>query len=240
MFRLKLEFRMEKPELPAKMDSLMVSFLKASLQNYSQEMYEAFYGEHKSVLKNYAFSFFLAGARFEKEKIVLNKKTFTMLFSDADLGEAIHFFNAFKKMRGKQYPMNANSMELISVRTKKCREITDHEIVVKMLSSLVVREHNPEDNTDIYYTYDQPGFAETLKENVENFLKKKNIPLSTEGFSIEPVKGKKIVANVFSRSVDANIGIYKLTGAPELLNYLYLSGLGSRRSQAHGLFEVMW
>ena len=78
MFRLKLEFRMEKPELPREMDSLMVSFLKASLQNYSQELYEAFYEEHKSVLKNYAFSFFLPGARFEKEKIFLNKNHFTI------------------------------------------------------------------------------------------------------------------------------------------------------------------
>lgn len=240
MFQLKLEFRMEKPELPREMDRLTVSFLKASLQNYSQEMYEAFYGEQKSVLKNYTFSFFLPGARFEKEKIVLNKNMFTMLFSDADLGEAIHFFNAFKKMRGKRHPMHGNSMELISVRTKKCQEITDHEIVVKMRSSLVVREHNPEDNTDTYYTYDQPGFAGALKESVENFLKKKNVPLSAEDFSIEPVKGKKIVATVFGRSTDANIGIYKLTGTPELLNYLYLSGVGGRRSAGHGQFEVMW
>ncbi|MEZ3436979.1 MAG: CRISPR-associated endoribonuclease Cas6 [Lachnospiraceae bacterium] len=240
MFQLKLDFKMEKPELPRDMDKLMVSFLKASLQNYSQELYEALYSEHKSIIKSYTFSFFLPGARFEKEKIFLDKENFAMFFSDADLGESIHFFNAFKKMRGIRYPINGNSMELVFVRPKQCREITDHEIVVKMLSSLIVRRHNPEDNTDIYYTCDQPGFAQTLKENVENLLKKKNIPLSTEDFSIESVKGKKIVASVFGRSTDASIGIYKLTGAPELLNYLYLSGIGSRRSEGHGKFEVMW
>ena len=37
MFQLKLDFALERPELPRGMDKLIVSFLKASLQNYSPE-----------------------------------------------------------------------------------------------------------------------------------------------------------------------------------------------------------
>ena len=33
--------------------------------------------------------------------------------------------------------------------------------------------------------------------------------------------------------------IYKLKGKPELLNYLYLAGMGSRRSEGHGKFEIL-
>ena len=71
-------------------------------------------------------------------------------------------------------------------------------------------------------------------------MQKLNIPASAEGFSIIPIKGKKVVADIFGRKVDANIGIYKLTGSPELLNILYLSAMGSRRSEGHGKFEVIW
>lgn len=43
-----------------------------------------------------------------------------------------------------------------------------------------------------------------------------------------------------SRYTDQSIGIYKLTGNPELLNLLYAAGLGSRRSEAHGKFSVLF
>ena len=92
----------------------------------------------------------------------------------------------------------------------------------------------------MYYTYNHPDFGKTLKKNVEIFLEKLEIPLSTEGFSIVPIKGKKIVTDIFGRKTDANIGIYKLTGSPQLLNLLYQSGMGSRRSEGHGKFEVIW
>ena len=64
--------------------------------------------------------------------------------------------------------------------------------------------------------------------------------LSMENFSVTPVKAKKIVARVWRRPIDATIGILKLTGSPELLNFLYASALGSRRSEGHGLWDIIW
>ena len=63
--------------------------------------------------------------------------------------------------------------------------------------------------------------------------------LSTDGFSIEVVKGKKVVVPVFGRNTDASLGVYKIKGNPELLNVLYLSGMGVRRSEGHGKFEIV-
>ena len=82
-------------------------------------------------------------------------------------------------------------------------------------------------------------FEEVLKENVDFMLKKLDVPISTDGFSIVPIKGKKVVQCVFEHMIDANIGIYKLTGTPELLNFLYMAGLGCRRSEGHGKFEIV-
>ena len=63
---------------------------------------------------------------------------------------------------------------------------------------------------------------------------------SMENFSVTPVKAKKIVARVWRRPTDATIGILKLTGKTDLLNFLCASGLGSRRSEGHGLVNVIW
>ena len=48
-------------------------------------------------------------------------------------------------------------------------------------------------------------FEEVLKENVDFMLKKLDVPISTDGFSIVPIKGKKVVQCVFEHMIDANI-----------------------------------
>lgn len=108
-----------------------------------------------------------------------------------------------------------------------------------MQSPLIVRQHNADTNKDEYYTYDSAEFADKLKDNVSIFLQKVNLDISMEDFSLLPVKGKKVVVNCFGRKIDANIGIYKITGNQELLNILYQSGIGSRRSEGHGKWEVL-
>ena len=60
-----------------------------------------------------------------------------------------------------------------------------------------------------------------MKENLRVFLEKLNINMDISNFSITPLKGKKVVSKVMSRYTDQSIGIYKLTGNPELLNLLY-------------------
>lgn len=135
--------------------------------------------------------------------------------------------------------MASNSMELVSVSLQNLPDITDNEIIIKMQSPLIVRKHNSLDNTDIYYTFDMEGFAEALKENVDIFIERMGISLSTEGFSIVPVKARKIVKPVFGKNVDASIGVFKLTGSAELLNMLHMAAMGVRRSSGNGQFRVI-
>lgn len=239
MFQLNLLFDTENPVLPRDMDKLIVSYLKASVQNYSSDFFDNLFDKSKSILKSYSFAYYLPEAVFKGDKIYLGHNSFTIYFSDADTREILQFFNAFRGMQFKSYPMNGNSMRLISIGMQKLKEITDSEIVVKMQSSLLVRKHNWEDNSDIYYTYNQEGFAETLKENVKLFVNRMGYPVSVDEFSIIPIKGKKVVTTVFGRNTDANIGIFKLSGSPELLNLLYLAGIGVRRSEGHGKFQII-
>ena len=42
MTELKLEFLLEEPEIPAEVDRLLLSFLKASVEKYSPELLENF------------------------------------------------------------------------------------------------------------------------------------------------------------------------------------------------------
>lgn len=239
MQQFKLCFKLENNIIPKDLDRLLVSFLKASAQNYSLDFFESIYDKSKSIVKPFTFSTYLPGAKFLNDKILLDESYFNMFFSSADLSHSIHFFNAFRLMKSKKYPMNSNSMKLASVGIQQKRAITDSEVVIKMQSPLIVRRHNSDNNTDIYYTLYQEEFGEALKENVNYLAEKLSWQVSTENFSITPIKGKKVVKNIFSRPVDGNIGIYKLTGTPELLNLLYMAGIGVRRSSGNGNFTVI-
>lgn len=239
MYQYKLTFELEQNWLPRELDRLMVSFLKASAQSGSQEFYERLYDKSRSIIKNYTYSYYLPGAKFEKEKIVLECNTFSLFFSDADQQELLMFFNSFQLMKRKRYPMNENSMTLVSVRMQPLPDIRENEIVIRLQSPLIVRKHHSEDNTDIYYTCETEGFAQSLKENIAVFLDRMGIGVTAENFSIQTIKGKKVVVPVFGRNTDATLGIFKLTGPCQLLNILYQAGMGARRSEGHGKFEVI-
>lgn len=239
MYHFKITFKLEKNVLPREMDRLLVSFLKASTQNYSQDFYEQLYDKSKSIIKRYSFSYYLPGAKFHDDKIELDKNEFTMFFSDVDQVEQLQFFNAFQAMKFKKYPMNGNSMQLVSISMQRLDEIKDNDIIIKIQSPLIVRQHNSDDNSDKYYTCEMDGFENALKDNVKILIDRLDLPLSVDDFSIEVVKGRKVVVPVFGRNVDASLGIYKLTGSRELLNALQMLGLGVRRSEGHGKFEVI-
>ena len=240
MTELKLEFQLENLELPIDLDKVILSFLKASIENYSPELFDKLYNNRESVVKTYCWACYLPGAKFMSDVIKLSMNKFTITFSDADMSELLMFFNAFSLMKYKIFHMNKNSMKLMSVKAKKLREIEENEIIIKMQSSLVARKHNSDNNTDNYYTYEDPEFPEIVKENLRIFLQKVNMERNINDFSITPLKGKKVVARIMGRSVDANIGIYKLTGHPRLLELLYLAGIGTRRSIGHGKFEIIY
>ena len=200
---------------------------------------ERLYDKSKSIIKTFTYSVYLPGAVFDKDVIKLKETRFKIFFTDADMGQTIEWFNSFQLMRMKKYPLNNNAMKLISIKSQNRKEIVDNELVIKMQSPLIVRQHNADTNKDEYYTYDSAEFADKVRDNVSIFLQKVNLDISMEDFSLLPVKGKKVVVNCFGRKIDANIGIYKITGNQELLNILYQSGLGSRRSVGHGKWEVL-
>ena len=199
MIQLTLEFQLEKPELPVEYERVVVSFLKAASSNYSKEMFERLYDKSKSIIKTFTYSVYLPGAFFDKNVIRLGEKRFKIFFSDADMGQTIEWFNSFQLMRMKKYPLNNNSMQLISVKSQNRKDIVDSELVIKMQSPLIVRQHNSDTNRDEYYTYDSKEFADKVKENVSVFLQRVNIDVSMDGFSLLPVKGKKVVVNCFGR-----------------------------------------
>ena len=82
-----------------------------------------------------------------------------------------------------------------------------------------------------------PAFSTAIRTD---WLEKLNLEMDISDFSITPLKGKKVVTRTWSRLVDGSIGVYKITGNLELLNFLRAAGLGTRRSIGKGMWEVIY
>ena len=139
MYQIKLRFKLEFPFLPKEMDRLFTSFLKAATKNISEDLYQRLYDKSRSIMKAFTYSYYLPGAKFTDDKILLDKNEFMVFFTDADDKEFLYLFNAFQTMKFRHYSMNKNSMQLISVYIQNINDITDDEIIIKMQSQLLER-----------------------------------------------------------------------------------------------------
>lgn len=239
MFNIKLTFELENTLLPKDMERLVVSFLKAAIEKEDKELFEKLFNKLENRTKSYCFSLYLPGARFRKDGIALGKNCFNVIFSDADAEQLLAFYNAFIGMKFKSYPIRGNGMKLTYVTIIRMKEIEESEIIIKMLSPLMVRQHDEGNNKDKYLIYSDEGFAENVKQNIIYQLKKMNVDLNVDSFSIEPIKCRKVVVPTFGKLQDATLGIFKLKGEAKLLNFLYNSGIGSRRSEGRGKWELI-
>lgn len=239
MKQLKLTFQLENKVLPLEMERTIVSFFKKAISNYSEDMLQRLYSKEYSIMKTYTFSKYLPNAKFTKNGIELSQDRFILFFTDSNFVQLIEFYNAFLTMKKEKYPLFQNSMTLINIALQNKNDVCDDEIVVKMQSPLIARRHNAETNKDRYYCCYENEFAEVVKENVAFFMKEVDPSLSVDDFYIEVVKGKKVVTTSFGVKIDGNLGIYKIKGSKELLQLLYQSGIGSRRSAGNGKFELL-
>lgn len=236
---VKLEFELGKKEIPINYNEIFISFIKNALSSLNKEYFESIYLDGAR-MKGFTFSVYLPDAKFKGDVIKLSKNRATMYFSSCDKSENVVYPAAFKLMKDKRLPLSEkNFMVLKDISYQTSIAIEDSEIEVSFLSSLLVRIHDKETNQDRYLTVDDDDFEEGLKLVIDKFIETGGLDLTTEGFSITPIKAKKIVARVFGRPRDASIGNFKITGSPELLNVLKDAGIGSRRSSGHGQFRIL-
>ena len=62
-----------------------------------------------------------------------------------------------------------------------------------------------------------------------------------DGRAIEftPIQCRKVLVKHWRVFVDATCGVFELHGKPELLQYFYQAGLGSKHSSGFGMLEIV-
>ena len=230
--------KLNKPALPVDYRPAFVSLIKAALTKHDEVMYQKWYGADTRKSKSFTFSLMLPEARFTKDTVVLADDDIVWVISTADFSDGIDLYNAFLAYSGSPHPLkDNNSVTIIKCRLDNQPAVAENEITVRFISPLVVRWHSS-DNTDKYLTYDDHDFSQMLDIVVKNQLSSDGFAGSSE-LELIAVQPKKTVIKVFGMNVRASLGLFKLRGDAELLNYLFQAGVGSRRNLGFGMFRIL-
>ena len=251
--RIKLHFELENKIIPKDYRVLILSFIKHSLEKNFEKSYKEIY-ESKPIMKFFTFSVYLPKPKIEKDKIELDKNYFNAVFSIYDNKRFIEFYNSFNSMIIKNneenkehpYPLKDNKMRLKNITMENEKIITSNRAIIKFLSPLVVRKHEEitinekRKGKDIYLDFNDSDFNEQLNYSVTRLIKDLKLNGVNSNIKLEPCKSaRKTVIDFKNVLIHSSIGEYIISGESELLNILYKTGIGSKRSGGFGMFDVI-
>lgn len=236
MQQMILKIALEHNSITADYNRAVLSYIKSAVQAYNNDIFESWFGKGKTKRKSYTFSVLFPQPKFEKGRIKLHEARCTIYLSAYDLVEYITLYNALLAKRNVWYPVGDNKLLLLDLVTAKIPFISSTSMLVKADSPILARKHSP-DNQDKYLTFEDEEFSKAILETIQCATDGLDIP--TAGFFIEPVQPKKTVIYHYGMCINANIGIFKIGGSPELLNYLLLAGIGTAANSGHGKIHAL-
>ena len=236
--RIKLYFTLENEKIPIDYRRSIISFIKLSISEYSENEFKKYYNQKDNIIKPYAFSIFFGQPKINGQEIILEDKRFEMNMTIENYETAITMYNSFNHQKNKKFSINQNSWILQNIVLIPEKEIKENKIVIKFQSPLCVRYR--EENKDYYYSFENEKFEKTLKMNIKEQLKIADISVSTvDTLKIIPIKAKKVIIKFYEKKIECSTGIFELDGDTKLLNYLYKAGVGSKHSAGFGMFRIV-
>ncbi len=244
--RFYLEVEVEKNELPIEIRRVVLSMLKSSLESAADgRFYNKYYEGNNPIKKDFTFSVYMKGAVFAKGKIELSAKTFKIYFSADDKNKTgLILMNSFLMKKNKKFPLeNSNSLKIKNVVQINQDLIFNSEITVRTFagSSIVAREHNRESNKDRYFTIEDKAYNEKLTDVIR-------VQARLAGFCEEDVLNiniraledcKKVLVKHYGSFIDCTVGSFLISANPDILQYFYDAGIGSRSSSGFGMLNLI-
>lgn len=235
--RIIMSFSAENQRLPEDYRPFVMSYFKGALQREYPEVFNEFYGKDSVRAKAFCFCFYIRGMKKDNGFLISPSKSFQVIMSCADYWIMNYFYNSLIKSRGRIMQVDGgNRIKLVSINMKFCKDLKGETAHIKFLSPMLVRKHIKEGNKDYYLAFDSPDFLQTLDQNISLLSQQFDIPYTK--FSFRPIKPYAAPVRNMQMNFLANFGEYQLTTDNQLLNFLYKSGIGSRRGEGFGMFEV--
>lgn len=247
--KIRINFTAKDNRFPLSYRMMVTSLIKNSLQKSDNEYFKNiyYYEEKKNKkIKPFTFSVFFKDYSIENNIVNLNGHG-SILISTCDYNFGINLYNGLLRLKSYNYKRDKDVFEIsiTKITLENEKKIYQGRVFCKTLSAIHIKDKN-----------NKPISIEDERFNEElNYIS--NISLDTfrgEGLREEifftPVKMKKVVAKEkitdFKKINGKDIiyiqgysGTFYLEGNIEDLKILIQTGLGFRRSQGFGMFDLI-
>lgn len=234
--RVLLTFKLANDKFTKNYRNFLMSYFKFALSKEYIDVFNTYFN-NDAAIKNYSFSVYIKDMKYEDNLIVSPTKSIKMILSSNDYSFVTTLYNSLLINKGRKMDINpGNKIFLERISLIHLDEIKEDTITIKTLSPILVRDRDREKNKDYYVTVNDSNFIEKLNFNLIYLATQLN--LNIDNLKISPIKVRKVVVPLFKVNYDANDGLFELSGNIETLNTLYKVGIGSRRGEGFGLFEL--
>lgn len=237
--RIKAEFEMSTDCLTKDYRRIFMALIKNIFYRYEPVLYHALYGTTTEKVKvNKPFTFqvrFPYFSRFENNKMICGNKV-QLYFSTSDNELSIALYNGLLKQKcisiGEEKPIlfKLNHLTLLSNQAIKV-----NKLLFRTLSPILV---NIEDS-NVYLTPSNIGFSNAFNRIIINHVNYFHIPCMPEMINFEITKMKKITLSHYNQTMTSWLGEFVLEAPADVLQLVYDTGIGVRRSQGFGMLEIV-
>lgn len=240
--RFRLDFTLEKNELPLNYRKVFMSFIKTSLTACNDGKYfERYYKD--TIQKDFTYAIILPAPHFSKDKIQLENNSYKVILSADDSRKTgFLLFQAFMTQKFKKIKLaDENMFQLTNLSLMNPKIITESKVYMRTITGapLCIREHNKESNRDTYISIADKEFESRLQQALTRQLVEAGLPeQQIQKLRIKVLDGKKVVIKHYCY-MDCSACVLELEGEPLILQYIYDNGILSRRAEGFGMLELI-
>lgn len=238
--RLKADFKMSTDWLVIDYRSIFMALIKNVFMKYDPILYANLYGteeQKRKVNKPFTFS-----VRFQQYKGIEGNKMLcgnklSLLFSSDEETLVTAFYNGLRAKQkitiGENYPI---VFELEHIHLLPLKRINTNKVVFKTISPILV---NDKGNNLDYLSPAKPEFTRAFKEIIALQANCFQIPCTEDMIEFEINAMKKLPLSHYNQTMTSWLGEFVLEAPANVLQLVYDTGIGVRRSQGFGMLEIV-
>lgn len=240
--RFNVEIELKEDTIPKDKNRIFLSFFKHIFKNYDEEYFNKTYVDNFNKIKDYTWSLYIPDCKFLREDIIVPNKKIFLNYSTSNVEDGIIFYNSILNNINKPYDIKNNSFIVKKINMVSEKVIKNSSANYKIMSPIVVREHGGDNAKTWYYDLNDEKGQEIFMENLKYQLLNKfgeSRKLDIEEIEFELINNKTVKVKNYDIEVLGNICKFTLTGKSYILDYLYKSGIGSKRSSGFGMVDIL-
>lgn len=240
--RLKADFKMSTDWLVKDYRSIFMALIKSVFMKYDPVLYANLYGTEEQKRKvNKPFTFSVRFPQYkgiEGNKMLCGNKL-SLLFSSDEETLVSAFYNGLRAKQkitiGENYPV---IFELEYINLLPFKQINTNKVLFKTISPILVNDKGSNLN---YLSPTRPEFTKAFKEVIALQANYFHIPCSDEmiEFEIDEKKLKILPLSHYNQTMTSWLGEFVLEAPANVLQLVYDTGIGVRRSQGFGMLEIV-